>query len=77
MMDLQALLAKARTVRTAGAVPASVPSPCVSVCRMDAATRLCEGCLRTLDEITAWSALDDESRRDIWRLIERRAGVPQ
>ena len=31
--------------------PAAVPSPCIAVCRMDAATGWCEGCLRTLDEI--------------------------
>ena len=37
------------------AVTEPVPSPCISVCRMDAASGLCEGCLRTLDEIAAWS----------------------
>ncbi|HUD31901.1 MAG TPA: DUF1289 domain-containing protein, partial [Variovorax sp.] len=26
-----------------------VPSPCISVCRIDAASGLCTGCLRTLD----------------------------
>lgn len=50
-----------------------VPSPCINVCRMDAASGWCEGCLRTLDEIAAWSALDDEARRAVWqRLAERR-----
>ena len=28
-----------------------VPSPCISVCRMDERTGWCEGCLRTLAEI--------------------------
>lgn len=32
-----------------------VPSPCINVCRMSEATGLCEGCLRTLDEIAGWS----------------------
>jgi predicted Fe-S protein YdhL (DUF1289 family) len=50
-----------------------VPSPCQSICRMDAATGLCEGCLRTLDEIAAWSSMDDEAKRALWRLIETRA----
>jgi len=49
------------------------PSPCVSVCRMDAATGLCEGCLRTLDEIAAWSTMDDAARRTVWLHIGRRA----
>ena len=50
-----------------------LPSPCVSVCRMAFATGLCQGCLRTLEEITAWSKLDDEGKRAIWGRIEQRA----
>jgi len=34
-----------------------VPSPCINVCKMNPDTGLCEGCLRTLDEIAAWSGL--------------------
>ena len=53
-----------------------VPSPCINVCRIDEATRLCVGCLRTLDEIAAWSVLTDRERRDVWtRLAERAARV--
>ena len=32
-----------------------VPSPCISVCVMDADGSVCLGCFRTLDEIAAWS----------------------
>ncbi len=53
--------------------PRDLPSPCISVCRMAFATGLCEGCLRTLDEITAWSRLDDEGKRAVWAHIEQRA----
>lgn len=49
-----------------------VPSPCVNICRMDAASGLCEGCQRTIDEIAAWSALDDDARRAVWRRVEAR-----
>jgi predicted Fe-S protein YdhL (DUF1289 family) len=49
-----------------------VPSPCISVCRIDAASGLCVGCLRTLDEIASWSALDDDARRAVWRAITQR-----
>ena len=53
---------------------AGVPSPCISVCRIDEASGLCVGCLRTLDEIAAWAMLDDDARRAVWRAIgERRA----
>ena len=51
---------------------APVPSPCISVCRMNAKSGLCEGCLRTIDEIAAWSTLDDDAKRRVWRLIEQR-----
>ncbi len=54
-------------------------SPCISVCRMDPATGLCEGCLRTLDEIAAWSLLDDQEREAVWQTLDARrdrAGPP-
>jgi predicted Fe-S protein YdhL (DUF1289 family) len=50
-----------------------VASPCISVCRMDEATGLCAGCLRTLDEIAMWGMLDDEDRRAVWAEISMRA----
>lgn len=49
-----------------------VPSPCISVCRMSASSGLCEGCFRTIDEIAAWSRLDDPHKRQAWALIARR-----
>jgi predicted Fe-S protein YdhL (DUF1289 family) len=61
-----------RAQRVADGEPGSVPSPCVSVCRMDAATDLCEGCFRTLDEIAAWGRMTEEDKREVWALIARR-----
>lgn len=49
-----------------------VPSPCIGVCRMVPASGLCEGCLRTIDEIRTWRAADDASKRAVWRLIRAR-----
>lgn len=60
-------------LQRAAAAGEPVPSPCVSVCRMDAASGLCQGCLRTLDEIAAWSTMDDAAKRTIWLHIGRRA----
>jgi predicted Fe-S protein YdhL (DUF1289 family) len=51
-----------------------VPSPCINVCRMSPATGLCEGCLRTIDEIAAWSTLSDEGKHAVWDAIEQRRG---
>ncbi len=49
-----------------------VPSPCISVCRMDERSGWCEGCLRTIDEIATWSVLDDEEKRRVWKLLPQR-----
>jgi len=48
------------------------PSPCINVCRIDAGTGRCLGCRRTLDEIAAWSRLDDAARRAVWALLPAR-----
>ena len=54
---------------------ADVPSPCISVCALDARGQLCAGCFRTLDEIAAWSVLDaPTSARWSPRSRARRAG---
>jgi len=49
-----------------------VPSPCISVCTLNERTGLCDGCLRTLDEIAAWSVMDDDARRAVWQAIAER-----
>jgi uncharacterized protein len=66
---------RARQVRSEAAAGAGLPSPCVSVCRMDAGSGFCEGCLRTIEEIAAWGMLDDDSKRAVWLKIEQRAGA--
>jgi predicted Fe-S protein YdhL (DUF1289 family) len=50
----------------------AVPSPCMSVCKMDEASGWCQGCLRTIDEIRAWGNADETFKRRIWTLIEAR-----
>lgn len=52
-----------------------VPSPCNSICRISPANGLCEGCLRTIDEVAAWSRLDDAGKREVWDRLAARAGV--
>ena len=49
-----------------------VPSPCISICRMDPDSGLCMGCFRTLDEIASWGRMEAVGRREIWRLIAQR-----
>ena len=52
--------------------PARPASPCVNICRMDAATGWCEGCRRTIDEIAAWSRLSADAREAVWRELPGR-----
>jgi predicted Fe-S protein YdhL (DUF1289 family) len=52
--------------------PPAVPSPCTNICRIDAASGYCEGCMRTLTEIAAWSGLDDQAKRAVWALLPER-----
>jgi predicted Fe-S protein YdhL (DUF1289 family) len=47
-------------------------SPCISVCRMTEKTGLCEGCFRTLDEITGWGHRAPQAKKEVWRLIAQR-----
>jgi predicted Fe-S protein YdhL (DUF1289 family) len=56
------------------AAAVAIASPCIGVCAIEPRSGWCEGCLRTIDEIAAWGALDDRSRREVWkRLPARRA----
>ena len=52
-------------------------SPCVSVCRMNPQHDLCEGCLRSLDEIAGWSSMGADQRRAVWQRIGQRADALQ
>jgi len=68
-------MARLSTMQAAAADAAqAVPSPCVSICRMDPASGLCVGCLRTLDEIAQWSSMADDDKRAVLGRIEARAG---
>ncbi|HVI99346.1 MAG TPA: DUF1289 domain-containing protein [Sphingomonas sp.] len=40
----------------------AIVSPCVNICTLDPATRLCRGCARTGDEIARWTRMTDAER---------------
>lgn len=51
----------------------TVASPCINVCRLNRRTGWCEGCGRSMDEISRWpTASDDERRAILARLKARR-----
>jgi len=47
------------------------------VCRIDAATGWCEGCLRTIDEIAHWSLFDAGEKLAVWAALKRRRALAQ
>ena len=57
---------------SAAAPTDAVPSPCTSVCTMDAAGAYCKGCFRTLDEIASWSLLDADAKRAVLAALPAR-----
>ena len=49
-----------------------IESPCTKVCVIHPASRLCTGCLRSIDEITQWSRMSPAERRAVMAaLLER------
>ncbi len=54
------------------AASSHVPSPCQSVCIMHPETGWCEGCMRTLDEIAAWSRMDKSAKLAVWAQLPQR-----
>jgi predicted Fe-S protein YdhL (DUF1289 family) len=53
-----------------------VSSPCIRVCQLDPHTGLCRGCLRSLEEISAWSRVSpDEQRQILAAVAERREAM--
>jgi uncharacterized protein len=50
----------------------TVASPCISLCQMDAASGLCKGCWRTIDDIVAWGRLSDAGKLLILKQIALR-----
>ena len=50
-----------------------IESPCIKICVIHPAERLCTGCLRSIDEITAWSRMSPAARRAVMEDLPARA----
>ncbi|MCH2164165.1 MAG: DUF1289 domain-containing protein [Marinovum sp.] len=51
-----------------------IESPCVRICVMHPQARICTGCFRSIDEITAWSKMSPDARRAIIDELPQREG---
>ena len=49
------------------------PSPCIKVCVLEGSR--CSGCLRTIDEIAAWSTMSAEQQWAVIRALEDRRKI--
>ena len=52
---------------------AEIESPCVKTCVIHPESRLCVGCLRSIDEIGAWSGMTPDARKHIMAELPSRA----
>ena len=50
-----------------------IESPCVKICVIHPSERLCTGCHRTIEEISAWSRLPQKERDKIMNELPERA----
>jgi hypothetical protein len=50
-----------------------IDSPCINVCVVHPVERICTGCLRTIDEISRWSAMTTAERAGITESLPARA----
>ena len=48
-------------------------SPCVGVCSIDLKSKLCLGCLRSIDEIAIWSQIDNKKALEIMKEVKNRS----
>lgn len=51
----------------------TVASPCIGVCWLNDETGLCEGCLRSGDEIRDWMIMTREQKLQLLQLLEQRS----
>ena len=65
-------LVRLRRTARLGRRRTTLDTPCIQVCVVDPATRLCTGCGRTLAEIAQWSRLDAVERRRIMAELPER-----
>nr|WP_214658470.1 DUF1289 domain-containing protein [Pseudomonas folii] len=55
-------------------VSPAVPSPCISLCRLDE-QKVCLGCFRHVEDIREWRSADDNRRRQIRANADQRREV--
>ena len=52
-----------------------IESPCVKICTLDARSRMCLGCGRSIDEIARWTALSAAERSRVMSELPARIAM--
>jgi uncharacterized protein len=50
-----------------------VESPCIKICVVHPESRLCTGCMRSIDEIGRWSRMTPAERREVMDALPARS----
>ena len=52
----------------------NLPSPCISICKLNKSTGFCDGCFRTINEISKWPSMTDVERMSLLEILRQRQG---
>ena len=53
----------------------NLPSPCISICKLNKSTGFCDGCFRTINEISQWPSMTDVERMSLLETLRQRQGI--
>ena len=53
----------------------NLPSPCISICKLNKSTGYCDGCFRTENEIALWPSMSEEDRLNMLNILRQRQGI--
>ena len=52
-----------------------IESPCIKICLIHPAARICTGCHRTIEEIGGWTRMTADQRREVMAELPERAAA--
>jgi len=53
----------------------NLPSPCISICKLNKSTGYCDGCFRTEDEIALWPSMSEDDKLNMLNILRQRQGI--
>ena len=53
----------------------NLPSPCISICKLNKSTGYCDGCFRTEDEIALWPSMSADDKLNMLNILRQRQGI--